>query len=176
MRHRTQKFIGRLMNVLAILVMLGGATVWAQQSRDREPRQEVKLGTGMSVITPGLMEIGAKTRFFLVFADKLALTPEQRKKLEDLYFRIQMYSFQREADLDVADAEFKRLLTRDTVDLNAVKAKMKEVETIRVEVDMKKIETLLQAISVLTHEQHTQIVLLARDLEETNKPRAPIYQ
>lgn len=176
MRHRTQKFIGRLMDVLAILLMLSGATVWAQQSRDREPRQEVKLGTGMSVITPGLMEIGSKTRLFLVFGDKIPLTMEQQKKLEDLYLRIQMYSFQREADLDVADAEFKRLLTRDTVDLNAIKAKMKEIEAIRVEVDLKKIETLLQAINVLTHEQHTQVILLAKDLEEVSKPRAPIYQ
>ena len=176
MRHRTQKFIGRLMDVLAILVMLSGATVWAQQSRDRAPRQEVKLGTGMSVITPGLMEIGSKTRLFLVFGDKIPLTVEQRKRLEDLYFRIQMYSFQREADLDVADAEFKRLLTRDTVDLNAIKAKMKEIEAIRVEVDLKKIETLLQAINLLTHEQHTQVILLAKDLEEVSKPRAPIYQ
>ena len=176
MRHRTQKFIGRLMDVLAILLMLSGATVWAQQSRDREPRQEVKLGTGMSVITPGLMEIGSKTRLFLVFGDKIPLTMEQQKKLEDLYLRIQMYSFQREADLDVADAEFKRLLTRDTVDLNAIKAKMKEIEAIRVEVDLKKIETLLQAINLLTHEQHTQVILLAKDLEEVSKPRAPIYQ
>lgn len=87
-----------------------------------------------------------------------------------------MYSFQREADLDVADAELKRLLTRDTVDLVAVKAKMKEIGDIRIEVDTKKIETLLQAINALTHEQHTQIILLAREPEAPDKPRAPIYQ
>ena len=130
----------------------------------------------MSVIAPGLMEIGSKTRLFLLFGDKIPLSLEQQKKLEDLYFRVQMYSFQREADLDVADAEFRRLLTRDTVDLNAVKAKMKEIEAIRVEVDLKKIETLLQAINVLTHEQHKQIIVLAKDLEEASKPRAPIYR
>jgi len=28
----------------------------------------------------------------------------------------------------------------------------------------------------MTHEQHTQVILLARDLEEASKPRAPIYQ
>lgn len=161
---------------LVILIAASAATVFAQKPRAETPRQEVQLGSGMSVITPGLMEIGSKTRLFLVFADKLSLTPEQQKKLEDLYFRVQMYSFQREADLDVADAEFKRLLTRDTVDLNAIKAKMKEIEAIRVEVDLKKIETLLQAINVLTHEQHRQVVLLAKDLEEASKPRAPIYQ
>ncbi len=86
-----------------------------------------------------------------------------------------MYSFQREADLDVADAEFKRLLTRDAVDLNAIRNKMKEIETIRVEVDMKRIETLLQAVSVLTHQQHSQVILLAKDPAELSKPGAPIF-
>lgn len=158
------------------IVALGSSTASAQQPATAPPAQEIDLGSGMSVITPGLMEIGSKTRLFLVFGDKLQLSPEQTKNLEELYIRIQTYSFQREADLDVADAELKRLLTRDTVNLNAVKAKMKDIEAIRVEVDIKKIETLLQAINALTHKQHTQIILLARDLEEASKPRAPIYQ
>ena len=158
--------------ILSFSVGIGSA----QQPAVGPSRQEIQLGSGMSIITPGLMEVGSKTRLFLVFGDKISLTAEQRKKLEDLYFRIQIYSFQREADLDVADAEVKRLLTRDTVDLGAVKAKMKEIEDIRLEVDMKKIETLLQAINALTHEQHMQVILLARDLEAPDKPRAPIYQ
>ena len=162
--------------IFSLLVSLGGSIINAQEPTKERSGQEIQLGSSMSAITPGLMEIGSKTRLFLVFGDKIPVTAEQRKKLEDLYFRIQMYSFQREADLDVADAELKRLLTRDTVDLGAVKAKMKEIGDIRLEVDMKKIETLLQAINALTHEQHTQVILLARDAEEANKPRAPIYQ
>ena len=178
-RRRNAMKIQRVLHVwiaLLTILTLSGKSSSAQQDPGRLSSQEVQLGSGMSVITPGLMEIGSKTRLFLVFGDKIPVTVEQRKKLEDLYFRIQMYSFQREADLDVADAELKRLLTRDTVDLGAVKSKMKEIEDIRVEVDIKKIETLLQAINALTHEQHTQIILLARDLEEASKPRAPIYQ
>ena len=161
---------------LVTILSLNAATAFGQQPSAKQPRQEVQLGSGMSAITPGLMEIGSKTRLFLTFADKIPLTVEQRKKLEDLYFRVQMYSFQREADLDVADAELKRLLTRDTVDLGAVNAKMKEIGEIRLDVEMKKIETLLKGINMLTHEQHIQIILLARDLETTDKPRAPIYQ
>lgn len=174
MRNQMKQVPYVVIILLATIFFYSGAGLAQQPSRDSS-RQEVQLGTGMSVITPGLMEIGSKTRLFLVFADKISLKAEQQKRLEDLYFHIQMYSFQREADLDVADAEFKRLLTRDTVDLSAVRAKMREIETIRVEVDMKKIETLLLAINVLTHGQHMQIVLLARDLEQAAKPRAPIY-
>ncbi len=162
--------------VLTMLLSASAATALAQRPSAEARRQEVQLGGGMSVITPGLMEIGSKTKLFLLFADKIPVTLDQRKKLEGLFLEIQMYGVQREADLEVADADFKRLLTRDTIDLGTLKAKMKEIEGIRVEVDMKKIETLLQAINALTHEQHTQIILLARDLEEASKPRAPIYQ
>ena len=175
MKSHKKTVLGLLVFSLAI-VSFSSSTSSAQQSARGPSRQEIPLGKGMSIITPGLMEIGSKTRLFLVFGDKISLTVEQRKKLEDLYFQIQMYSFQREADLDVADAELKRLLTRDTVDLVAVKAKMKEIGDIRIEVDTKKIETLLQAINALTHEQHTQVILLARDPEAPDKPRAPIYQ
>ena len=175
MKSRMKTVFSIVVLSLAIVAFSSTSTS-AQQAATVPPAQQIELGTGMSVITPGLMEIGSKTRLFLVFGDKIALTAEQRKKLEDLYFRLQMYSVQREADLDVADAELKRLLTRDTVNLGAVKAKMKEIEAIRVEVDIKKIETLLQAINALTHEQHTQVILLAREVEEANKPRAPIYQ
>ena len=159
---------------LAILIAATTATVFAQQP-NREQRQEVRLGSGMSILAPGLMEIGAKTNLFLALAEKIPVTAEQRKKLEDLVFGSQMDSFQRETDLDVADAELKRLLTRDNIDLGAVRAKMKEIEGIRGDADMKKIETLLQAISLLTHEQHTRIILLAREPEELSKPRQQVY-
>ncbi len=175
MKSRMKTVLSIVVCSLAI-VAFSNRTSSAQQAAKEPVAQEIELGSGMSVITPGLMEIGSKTRLFLVFGDKISLTAKQRNKLEDLYFRIRMYSFQREADLDVSDAELKRLLTRDTVDLSAVKAKMKEIEAIRVEVDIKKIETLLQAINALTHEQHTQIIVLARDLEEGSKPRSPTYQ
>lgn len=174
-RSRIQIVFKTMVAILAVLIATGSQT-FGQQPSARQSRQEVQLGNGMSVMTPGLLEIGSKTKLFLVFGDKIPLTMEQRKKLESLYFRLQMYSVQREADFEVAGAELKRLLTRNNVDLGEVKAKVKEIGDIRVDVDIKKIETLLQAINALTHEQHTQVILLARDLDEAGKPRAPIFQ
>ena len=158
------------------IISFSNTTTTAQQPSSQPAAQEVQLGSGMSVITPGLMEIGSRTKLFLVFADKVPITPDQQRKLETLFFEVQMFSVQREADLDVADAELKRLLTRDTIDLGAVRAKMREIENIRFETDMKRIETLLRAIGFLSHEQHMKIILLARDLESATKPREPVYQ
>lgn len=161
---RTLKAVCGLLVFYAAIASLGNANVQAQQADTN-----VQLGRGMSVLAPGLMEIGAKTNLFLSLGDKIPLTTEQTKKLQDLLFEIQMYTFQKESDLDVLDAEMKRLMTRDSIDLNAVRAKMKEFEEIRVEASMKKIETLLKAINLLTHEQHTRIILLAREPEPQQK-------
>ncbi len=175
MKLNHQKFAGAMI-VAIVLVLFGSVSALAQQPQTAGPRQEVKLGPGMSILAPGLMEIGAKTKLFLMIADKVSMTAAQRTKLEELYFEGQRYGVQRESDLDVADAELRRLLTRDTVDLDAVRAKIKEMAGIKSDTDMKRIEILLGAINALNHEQHTKIMLLASEPDESSKPRAQIYQ
>lgn len=169
--RRTVKVVVGLLIFSGAIASFTSSTVLAQQPATN---QNVQLGRGMSVLAPGLIEIGSKTNLFLNLADKIPLTAEQKKKLEDLVFEVQMFSFQKDTDLDVADAELRRLLTRDNIDLAAVRAKLKEIGSIRGEADMKKIETLLKAIGLLTHEQHIRIILLAREPEST-KPAAQTY-
>jgi Spy/CpxP family protein refolding chaperone len=88
-----------------------------------------------------------------------------------MYFEIQKYSLRREVDLDVADAELRRLLSNDRVDLAAVRSKVKEIETIQTEATTKKIEAVLQAIAVLTHDQHLKVMLLVREMIERETPQ-----
>jgi Spy/CpxP family protein refolding chaperone len=148
-----------------VILALSSALTFAQQKPGREPqRQEVQLGRGMSLIAPGLMQIGSETNFFLLIADQIRLTEEQRATLEEIVFEFQKYSVQKLADLNVADAELERLLTRDKIDLDAVRAKVKEIEAINTEVKMRRIESLLKAINTLTHEQHLKIVTLVREI------------
>ena len=177
MKIRVHRQSFRMIIPVVLLLLLSGMSVFAQSPRVDKPRQEVQLGGGMSLIAPGLMEVGAKTKLFLAIADRIELTPAQRKKLEELFFEDQSYRVQREADLDVADAELKRLLTRDSIDLGAVRAKMKEIEGIRTDTDMKRIETLLKAIGVLSHEQHTKVVILVQEMTTAeSQQRSPNYQ
>lgn len=149
---------------LMILALSCAVTLAQQDPRSEAQQQEVQLGRGMSLIAPGLMQIGAETNFFLLIADQIRLTEEQRTALEELVFEFQKYSVQKLADLNVADAELERLLTRDKIDLEAVRAKVKEIEAINTDVKMRKIESLLKAINTLTHEQHLKVVTLVREL------------
>lgn len=152
--------------VFTVLILaLGSSLTFAQQKpRSETPKQETQLGRGMSLIVPGLMEVGVETNFFLQLADQLQLTEKQRSALEEIAYEAQKDVVQRRADLDVADAELQRLLTRDNINLDAVRAKVKESEAIIADVKIHKIEAVLKAINTLTHDQHLKIVTLSREL------------
>ena len=163
----------RMMRVIMALLLLLLASVFtfAQQKLPvGQPKQEVELGRGMSLIAPGLMQAGQETNFFLQLAEQIQLTEQQRAALEEVVYEFQKYSVQKLADLNVGEAELERLLTRETIDLAAVRAKVKEVEAIAAEVKIRKIEALLKAIKVLTHEQHLKVVTLSPS-PQVPKPR-----
>ena len=167
--RNAKRCVKRVLMILFTLSLVAGGAA-AQQREIRNYRGKIELGRGMSFITADLMQVAAQSDLFLRFGGKINLTREQQKKLEELYFEIQQYSLRREADLAVADAELRRLMSNDRVDLVAVRAKVKEIEAIQSEATMKNIETALQAISALTHEQHLKVMLLVRDLIEQKMP------
>lgn len=160
---------------MTVLALTLAAT--AQQTRRLETGgKKIELGRGMSLINADLMQIAAETDLFLRLADRISLSGEQVKKLGDLYIDLQKYAIRRQADLDVADAELRRLVNNDRVDLAAVRSKVKEVESLQTEFTMKKIEAVLQAVGALTHDQHLKVLLLVRELLEQKLPPPPAPQ
>lgn len=166
-----RNFIQRKPLIILGLILLVAAIVPAQSNlRNPNNTKQVELGRGMSIMTADLMQIAAQSDLFLQFTEKIGLTESQVKKLEGLYLDFQKYNIRRQADLDVADAELQRLITNDTVDLNAVRAKVKEIETIQTDLTMKKIETVLDSIKTLTHDQHLKVMLFVREILKQNVP------
>lgn len=162
--------------ILIVLMLTLAATAQRIQRPDAAGGKKIELGRGMSLINADLMQIAAETDLFLRLADRISLSGEQVKKLGDLYIDLQKYAIRRQADLDVADAELRRLVNNDRVDLAAVRAKVKEIESLESDFTMKKIETVLQAVGTLTHDQHLKVLLLVRELLEQKllpPPNAP---
>lgn len=166
-----RNFIQRNPLIILGLILLVAAIVPAQSNlRNQNNTKQVELGRGMSIMTADLMQIAAQSDLFLQFTEKIGLTENQLKKLQELYLTFQKYSVTRQADLDVADAELQRLVTNDSVDLNAVRAKVKEIEAIQTDLTMKKIETVLDSIKTLTHDQHLKVMLFVREMLKQNVP------
>lgn len=154
----------RQLIITVIALALGSSWTFAQQRPHQETRkQEIQLGSGMSLIAPGLIQIGSETNLFLTLAEQIGLTNEQRKALEGIAWDFQRFSVQRMADLNVAEAELERLLTRENIDLDAVRAKIRQAESIATDVKIRKVEALLKALNTLTHEQHLKIVTLYQE-------------
>lgn len=156
--------------LILTFLLLTVAAMAQRSSRGNLSDKKIDLGSGMSLMTADLMQIAAETDLFLRFSEKINLSNEQVKKLGELFLDLQKYTIRRQADLDIADAELRRLVNNDRVDLAAVRLKVKELEALQSDFTMKKIETVLQAVSVLTHDQHLKVLLLVRELFEQKLP------
>lgn len=153
--------------VLVLMFLVMTLAVTAQRNSSVKLRdKKIELGSGMSLITADLMEIAAETDLFLRLSERINLSNEQIKKLGELFLDLQKYSLRKQVDLDIADAELRRLVNNDRVDLAVVRLKVKEIEALQTDFTMKKIETVLQAVSILTHDQHLKVMLLVRELLE----------
>jgi|CXWL01.1.fsa_nt_gi Spy/CpxP family protein refolding chaperone len=162
--------------VLTALIAVADAQQAPQSPpvRSRKPvkirPQSFDVGTGMSSINTDLMQVAAESAMFLQFSEQIGLTAEQQKKLEEAYLEAQKFSVRRQADLDVAEAELRRILSNDQVDLAAVRLKLKEVEALRAEETLRSIEAVLLAISTLSHEQHIKVILLTKQILKQELP------
>ncbi len=174
MRHTTDILVKTSVLVLALLALVPVVAAQLPRGKKQVPRAKVDLGKGMSPITTSLMQVAANSAFFLQLSDQIGLSGEQKKKLEEFYFEAQKFSILRQADLEVADAELRRLLSNDRVDLMAVGQKVKEIQELQTEETIKGIDATLRAINVLTHEQHIKVLLLMRAPSANEFAPAPV--
>lgn len=175
MRYHVTLLTRTAATVLAIAALTSAAAAQRPTRNVPPSRSQVfDLGKGMSAMNADLILVAARSAMFLQFSEQIGLTAEQQKKLEEIYFEVQQFSVRRRADLDVADAELRRLLSSERVDLAAVKLKLKEVEGLRAEETLKSIEAVLQALQTLTHGQHIKIMLLVRGSPTEDQATRPV--
>ena len=171
-----QHAIFRQLKSLALLVGLIGlmnGSIFAQRTVNQaQSNQPATMGKGMGMITPGLVEIGMKTRFFLTIADRIKMTEAQTTQITEIAFQFQKLAAEKKGDLGVADAELQRMLGREQIDLRLVKTKLNELQLLEADVEYAGIESVLKAIKVLTHEQH----LLIMTLVTSPAPEQPKWQ
>lgn len=171
--QNTTGIFGKSAVLILIFLMLPLAATAQQKPNEITVERQMDLGRGMGLITAGLMDIASESDLFLSLADKINLSGEQIKKLEALYAELQKYTIRKQADIDVTEAEFRRLLSKDIVDLAAVRVKIKEMEAQQSEFTMKKVETILQAVNTLTQDQRSKAILVVRELLEEKLPIPP---
>ena len=101
---------------------------------------------------------------------ELALTADQRQKLEDIRFNTEKESIQRRAAIQVQRMELNRLVDADNPDRAAVDRKIQEGAQEEAALMRATINARLNAKAVLTAEQRAKLVQLRQNRREANRP------
>lgn len=83
----------------------------------------------------------------------LGLDDRQKEEIKGIHLKTKKEMIRKKADIQVAGIELKEILGRDTVDLQAAEAKVKQVESLKTEMKMTHIRTREEIKSRLTPEQ-----------------------
>jgi hypothetical protein len=129
---------------------------WAGRARDyfsfsiRVPREERPLISLM-----------------LRYRDKLGLSADQVRKLEQVRSEFERESIRRDADLRIAEMDVANLTDAPAVDLSKVEAKLREVERLRADQRLARIRAIEKGKEQLTVEQRKKLQELISESQVT---------
>ena len=155
------------LKTLILVISLATAGVFGQNELTSSPRDSMTFSwteESMPRALPNLVEIAIITKFFLNFEEYLGFSGEQREQLEQIYFDHERQLIQNSAEFQLAYSELNALLSRSSVDMKAIQKVVATKERIRAEVDIRNIQNALEAIELLTHKQHVEVLLMVRDM------------
>lgn len=113
---------------------------------------------------PNLIQIATYTKFFLDLSNQVEFSDVQREKLQEIYFDHEAWLIRYSADFQLAHSQLNALLSRSSVEMEAVEEMIQTKERLRSEVDVISIRHALEAIKLLNHQQHLRILSAVRDL------------
>ncbi|MBI2533935.1 MAG: hypothetical protein HYW03_17240 [Deltaproteobacteria bacterium] len=101
--------------------------------------------------------------------ERLGLSADQVKKLEQLRDNFQKQSIRHDADLRIVELDLTALLDHDPVDMGKVEAKVREAEKLRADLRVARIRAIEQAKGVLNAEQKRKL----QEITPESRPPRP---
>ena len=101
--------------------------------------------------------------------ERLGLSADQVKKLEQLRDNFQKQSIRHDADLRIVELDLAALLDHDPVELSKVEGKVREAEKLRADLRIARIRAIEQAKGVLNAEQKKKL----QELSLESRPPRP---
>ena len=90
-------------------------------------------------------------------ADKLGLSDEQRKQLDDMRTRYSKDIIRQYAEMEIAEIDLETLLKKSEINLPEVKEALKKVESAKTQVKYLRVEAFAEARKILTNEQRNSL-------------------
>jgi hypothetical protein len=101
--------------------------------------------------------------------ERLGLSGDQVKKLEQLRDNFQKQSVRHDADLRIVEIDLAALLDHDSVELSKVEGKVREAEKLRADLRIARIRAIEQAKGVLNAEQKKKL----QEITAESRPPRP---
>lgn len=127
--------------------------------------EKMKYEEGMSQMGHmrhrGMGMMRAERRIWRALAD-LGLDEKQKEAVKDIITIAKKDAIRKIADIRIARIELREILDKDPVDMGAVEAKLKQMESLKTEMHMARIKALEEIKAKLTPEQRQKFKINLR--------------
>lgn len=143
-------------SVFALTVGIAG--VWANEPGYGKEGHGSGGHSSMGEHGAGMMHnsTGHLIRHLLKHEKEIGLTAEQVTKLKDMQLNMDKLRIKSEADIQVAEREFKALIDDEKSDLGAIEAKLKQSGDLQVGLRLASIKARRDVLALLTPEQRAK--------------------
>ncbi len=139
----------KLVLLLSVMVLMFGMAI-SSDAMTKKGMGHGKKGMGHG------MEMGKGMCDEHMMMEKMAalgLDDKQKEEVKAVHSRLKKEMIRKKADVEVAKIELRELLSKDTVDLQAAEAKVKQIESLQSDMKMMHIKTHEEVKAKLTPEQ-----------------------
>jgi len=138
----------RSVSLISLIAILGfGGAAFAQSGRENGPPMDYPGGNGEMA---GSGKMGRSHEFV---RNKLGLTEDQAQKLRQLRIDYKKGTIRRHADLRIARLDLREILEQKTIDPEKVEKKVRQIEGLRGDLQIFRIQSMMKAKDFLSDEQ-----------------------
>lgn len=124
-----------------------------QQDGMQQPQGKMQNKTGMKYGKAGGEKELGKIKMYLKLKDKLELTDEQQKTLEQIQLDYKKDNIKRQADIKLICVDLKGVFSKDAPDFAAARSNIKKVSALQLDSKLAAIDVHEKAYKVLTAKQ-----------------------
>ncbi len=142
-----------LIGIVAVLMLLGAQSLWADEPRGGPMEQGKGYGEHGGGMKGRHGGAGHFLRHLLMHQKEIGISEEQVGKIKTLQFELDKTRIRTEADIQVVERELDMLVPDAKADLAAIEAKLKQSGALQAGLRLAAIKAKREALALLTPEQ-----------------------
>jgi Spy/CpxP family protein refolding chaperone len=148
------------LSLFFLLLVFAASSTHAEMCGCMDHTEKGFRGAGMAVMggsDHGFMEMRGTEHGMWRHLLRLGLDDKQKEAIKDISSRTMKDTIRKRADLLIAALELREILHKDTVDLSAAEAKLKQMESLRTDLRLSHIKAMEEIKANLTPDQRKKL-------------------